>query len=206
MSSWYQDDSFWITWQPYLFSAGRVMNTGYEVDRLIQLLELAAGDRVLDICCGWGRHAMELSRRGYRVTGVDRVESYLAAARSQAEAEELPLEVVALDVRQLDLEAEFDAAINMYTSFGYFEDYRDDLRLARNARESLKPGGRFLIQTEGKEIMARNFRPREWYRHDDGTIGLHERTIRDGWEMMDTRWLLLRDGYSCATAASNGTE
>src|SRR5438045_1791026 len=195
MSSWYEDDNFWLTWQPYLFSAGRVLNTGYEVDRLLQLLALRSGDRVLDVCCGWGRHTLELSRRGYRVTGVDRVRPYLAAARSQAEAEGLTIQLLEQDVRELDV-SECDGAINMYTSFGYFEDPRDDLRLACNARKALKPGRRFLIQTEGKEIMARNFRRREWYRHDDGTIGIQERTLRDGWEMMDTRWLLLRDGLT----------
>ena len=194
MSAWYQNDGFWETWARYMFPAALVENTGYEVDRAIELLQLQPGEHVLDACCGMGRHLLELCRRGYRVMGVDRTSSYLAAARAQAEVEGLSIELIQQDVRELDLLATFDGVINMYTSFGYFDDYNDDLRFASNIRKLLKPGRRFLIETEGKEIMARKYRTREWFWHDDGSIGLLQRTIRDGWEQMDTRWILVRDG------------
>lgn len=192
--SWYQDDNFWRIWGRYLF-AGRLQNTAYEVDRIIDFLQLHPGDHVIDLCCGMGRHLLELRRRGYRVTGVDRTDAYLVAAREDAAREELDIQLVQEDVRKLNLPAAFDGAVNMYTSFGYFEEYDDDLAFARNVRRLLRPGGRFLIQTEGKEIMARNFRAQEWYWHDDGSIGLHQRTIRDGWERIDMRWILVRDGH-----------
>lgn len=192
--SWYQDDHFWQIWGRYLF-AGRLENTAYEVDRIIDLLELLPGEHVIDLCCGMGRHLLELRRRGYRVTGVDRTGAYLAVAREEAAREGLDIQLVQEDVRELNLPADFDGAVNMYTSFGYFEEYNDDLRFAGNVRRLLRPGRRFLIQTEGKEIMARNFRAQEWYWHDDGSIGLHQRIIRDGWERMDMRWILLRDGH-----------
>jgi SAM-dependent methyltransferase len=194
MGSWYEDDSFWETWARYMFAVGRMSTTGYEAERAIELLDLKPGDHVLDVCCGMGRHMLELRRRGYRVTGIDRVKSYLEAARDAATREGLEVELIEQDVRRFELPQTFDGAINMYTSFGYFEDQNDNLRMATNIRKSLKAGRRLLIQTEGKEIMARDYRPREWYRHDDGSIGLQERTIRDGWEMMDTRWMLLRGG------------
>jgi SAM-dependent methyltransferase len=194
MGTWYQDDRFWETWARYLFSAALVKNTSYEVDRAIELLQLQPGEHVLDACCGMGRHLLELCRRGYRVTGVDRTSSYLAAARAQAEVEGLSVELIQQDVRKLDLPAIFDGALNMYTSFGYFDDYNDDLRFASNIRKSLRPGRRLLIETEGKEIMARTYREREWFWHDDGSIGLLQRTIRDGWDQMDMRWILLRNG------------
>jgi SAM-dependent methyltransferase len=191
--SWYQDESFWQIWGRYLF-AGRVESTAYEVDRIIELLQLQPGEHVIDLCCGMGRHLLELRRRGFRVTGVDRTGSYLAMARAEAARERLDIQLLQQDVRTLDLPPVFDGALNMYTSFGYFEEYSDDLRFASNVRTLLRPGRRFLIQTEGKEIMARDFRAHEWYWHDDGSIGLHQRTIRDGWEGLDMRWILLRDG------------
>ena len=122
------------------------------------------------------------------------MKSYLAAARTAAQRERLEVELIEQDARELEQRPTFAGAINMFTSFGYFEDYNDDLRLAANVRKSLKPGRRLGIQTEGKEIMARDYRTRQWHRHDDGSIGLQERTIRDGWEIMDTRWMLLRGG------------
>jgi len=194
MSSWYEDDSFWETWARYMFAAGRMATTSYEAERIIELLELRPGDHVLDVCCGMGRHLLELRRRGYRVTGIDRVKSYLEAARNDAKRERLEIELIEQDVRRFELPPIFDAAINMYTSFGYFEDQKDDLQMAVNIRKALKPGRRLLIQTEGKEIIARDCRAQQWHWHDDGSIGLQERTIRDGWEMMDTRRMLLRDG------------
>ncbi|HJU09970.1 MAG TPA: methyltransferase domain-containing protein [Candidatus Binataceae bacterium] len=193
MGAWYQDDSFWETWARYLFAA-RLENTPYEVERITQLLQLNPGEHALDVCCGMGRHLLELCRRGYRVTGVDRTAAYLAKARAQAESEGLGIQLIQEDVRKLDLPPIFDGALNMYTSFGYFDEYADDLQLAINIRKSLRPGRKFLIQTEGKEVMARNYRDREWFWHDDGSIGLLQRAIRDGWEQIETRWILLRNG------------
>ncbi len=194
MSAWYQDDSFWRIWQPYLFPAARLAHTPYETDRIVELLQLQPGGHVLDACCGTGRHLLELRRRGYQATGVDHTSAYLAEARAHAETEGLHIDLLQADVRNLDLPPIFDGALNMYTSFGYFEDAGNDLRFAENIRKALRPGRRFLIETEGKEIMARNYRAHEWYSHDDGSIGLQQRTIRDGWEQMDIRWILLRNG------------
>src|SRR5438552_1884669 len=177
MSGWYHDDSFWETWRSYMFPAARLARTPYEIDQIIQLLQLQPGDHVLDVCCGMGRHLLELRRRGYRATGVDRTTAYLAAAHAQAETEGLHIDLVREDVRELNFPPVFDSALNMYTSFGYFDDYNDDLRCASNIRKALRPGRRFLIETEGKEIMARHYRAQEWYWHEDGSIGLQQRTI-----------------------------
>jgi SAM-dependent methyltransferase len=194
MAAWYRDGKFWEVWQRYLFPAARLAHTPYEIDRAIELLQLQPGEQVLDVCCGTGRHLLELGRRGYRTTGVDLNSTYLAAARARAETEGLHVELVQADVRELVFPPVFGGAVNMYTSFGYFDDYNDDLRCARNIHNALKPGRRFLIETEGKEIMARNYRAQEWFWHDDGSIGLQQRTIRDGWERMDIRWILVRNG------------
>ena len=61
MNSWYENDNFWEKWASYMFSPERVANTGYEVERIIQLLELRPGSHVLDVCCGTGRHLLELA-------------------------------------------------------------------------------------------------------------------------------------------------
>lgn len=191
--AWHEDDAFWETWAPYLFSTERVRNAAHESEQLIRLLRIGAGARVLDCCCGTGRHSLELARRGFRVTGVDWTFAYLQRARAQAAAAGLKADFIQCDVRSLCLRERYDCAINMFTSFGYFEADEDNLRILRSVRDILVKGGRLLIETEGKEVMARDFREREWWRHEDGTISLQERTVCDDWRRMETRWILIRD-------------
>ncbi len=191
--AWHDDDQFWETWAPYLFSNERVRNATWETDYIVGLLEIPNGARVLDLCCGTGRHSIELARRGYSVTGVDRTHAYLERARTQAIAEGLKIEFVNCDVRSLNLSMSFDAAINMFTSFGYFDSEDDDLKVLRNVYAALRKSGCILIETEGKEVMARDFREREWWWHEDGSIGLQERKVSRMWDRMETRWILIRD-------------
>ncbi|MBS4021884.1 MAG: hypothetical protein KGZ79_05635 [Dethiobacter sp.] len=88
-------------------------------------------------------------------------------------------------------EKSFDAVINMFTSFGYFEDQKDDYKVASNVCQSLKPGGTFLLDLMSKEILARIFKERDWNRIDN-TIILEERKLSRNWGWIDSRWTLLK--------------
>ncbi len=193
-AAWREDDSGWEDLAGVLFSRKRFEQAEPEVTMLAALLELCGTERVLDLPCGQGRHALELARRGFRVTGVDRTAVYLEAARRRAEADGLDVELVRSDMRDFRRPGGFDVAINMFTSFGYFEDPADDRRVATNFLASLVPGGRLLMDLQGKEIMAARFRPREWYELDDGSLLLEERAPEDHWRRVRLRWVLVRDG------------
>jgi hypothetical protein len=82
--------------------------------------------------------------------------------------------------------------INVFTSFGYFEDAADDKRVLENIYESLEDGGKLLIDTVGKEVLARIFQERRW-REEDGIILLQEEKISDNWCSVDSRWIILKD-------------
>ena len=194
MAAWHERDDFWTTWAPYIFSGERLRIATAEVDLTVQLLALRPGAAVLDLCCGVGRHCLELARRGYAVVGVDRTRAYLERARADASAEGLKVEFVESDARSFSRPASFDAAFSMFTSFGYFEDQADDLKVMQTLHAALRTGGRLLIDINGKEVIARKLVQREWRRHDDGTLGLEERKVRDGWEWIDSRWLLVGSG------------
>lgn len=191
MSDWYDDDSFWESFQDYMFNPRRMAATPDEVDGLARMLELQRGSTVLDLCCGFGRHSLEFARRGMRVTGVDRTAPYLAQARATAAEESLDVEFVQADMRQFVRTAAFDGAINFFTAFGYFDDPADDQRVAQNLFDSLKPGGRLIVDVNGKEVLAARFRERDWNRLADGRIVLEERRIVDGWKRIETRWILI---------------
>jgi len=191
---WHEDDTFWSTFYPAMFPERRWAAAEEEVRLVSQLLELEAGCRVLDLCCGPGRHTLALARAGFRVTGVDRTEAYLAVARERAEAEGLEVKLCRSDVRTFHCEGEYDAAISLFTSFGYFDDPSDDRQVLENLRMSLRPGGRALLDMSGKEVLARVFQPRSWSEVDNGGMLLEERAVEDGWERIRNRWVLVRDG------------
>jgi SAM-dependent methyltransferase len=164
-----------------------------EVDAVLALFDLEPGAAVLDLCCGVGRHSLELARRGYRVTGVDRTATYLETAHSKAAAEGLDVEWVRADMREFVRTGAFAAAINLYTSFGYFEDPAQDRQVAENLVQSLVPGGSLVMEMMGKEILARIFRPCDWRELPDGSLFLQERRIRHDWTWIENRWILVQD-------------
>jgi SAM-dependent methyltransferase len=188
MSEWFEDPRFWDARADIMFRRERLEQTPEDVDGLVERLGLAPGAHVLDLCCGPGRHALELRRRGFAVTGVDLHTPYLEQAREK----DADVEWVHADMREFTREHAFDAAVNMFSSFGYFADQEDDRRVARHMCRSLKPGGAFLIDTMGKEILARKFQPRAWYELEDGAILLEDRRLVDGWGGTRTTWTCVR--------------
>lgn len=191
---WFEDESFWRTWYGRMFPEERWEQAIGEVDCALELLGVSEGARILDLCCGPGRHTLELARRGYVMTGVDRNEEFLASLRERAEAEGLQIETVRSDMRQFVREGAFDAAINLFTSFGYFEDQEDDRRVARNLFASLRPGGALLMDMMGKEILARIYTPSECRVAEDGSLQIELREATRNWTWMKNRWIVVRDG------------
>jgi SAM-dependent methyltransferase len=147
----------------------------------------------LDLCCGPGRHSLEFARRGFSVVGVDRTKIYLEKARKQAQAEGLEVEFVQKDMRHFRRAKSFDVVLNLFTSFGFFEDEKDDQLVIKNVASSLRDGGSFVIDIIGKEILARIFRERDWH-ETDGGIMLEERKVTKDWSWMENRWIMIKDG------------
>jgi SAM-dependent methyltransferase len=190
---WFEDDAFWAAFGPSMFSEERWQMAARDAEPLARLLDLKPGAHVLDLPCGPGRFSIELARRGFNVTGVDRTALYMTEARKRARQQKLDVEFVRQDMRRFVRTKAFDACINMYTSIGYFEDPADDLKVCRKVYLSLRPGGRFLIQTGAKEWLAREFRPRDW-REEAGAFILEERKVVPGWAGLENRWVLIRKG------------
>ncbi|NPV48933.1 MAG: class I SAM-dependent methyltransferase [Armatimonadetes bacterium] len=193
MQPWHEDDSFWELLAPHMFPPQRVAAAVGDVDSILRLTGLAPGAAVLDLCCGPGRHALEFARRGFRVTGVDRTAAHLQRARAAASDERLDIEFVLADAREFARPAAFDLALNLFTSFGYFADPSDDLRVARNLYDSLRPGGRLIMELMGKEVLARIFQPRGW-EEADSVILLQERAVCQDWGWIENRWILVGEG------------
>ncbi|MDE2237554.1 MAG: class I SAM-dependent methyltransferase, partial [Elusimicrobia bacterium] len=148
---------------------------------LWRALRLRPGSPVLDICCGTGRHALRLARRGALVTGVDATPEYLARARRSARGlRRLTLELA--DMRQLPYISAFDAAYNVWTSFGYFRKPADDLRALRAAAGALRPGGLFVIDVVDGDWLRKRWAvsPRHWVELAGGGYRLEQASLRGG--------------------------
>ncbi len=185
---WSDDPSFWDGFKHVMFTGKRLAGTSLEVDALVKLVGLAPPARVLDLPCGIGRHSVELARRGFEVTGVDLHEPYLAEARAAAPQ----VEWIRADMRGFLRPQAFDAVLNLYTSFGYFEDPEDDRRVARSALGSLRPGGAFVIEMMGKEVLAAKYVERRWDELEDGSRMIERCIVEDGWRAVRSEWTLYR--------------
>jgi SAM-dependent methyltransferase len=193
MKAWHEQDTFWRKWAPVMFDERRWEKAREEVANIISLLRVNPGASILDLCCGPGRHSLQLARHGFSVTGVDRTKMYLQDARKQAKKEGLRIRFIQEDMRNFCKPNTFDVALNLFTSFGYFEDVNDDTRVVRNVYRSLKDRGVLLIDTMGKEVLARIFRERDWYEVNDVLV-LQERKASRNWSWMENRWIMIKDG------------
>ena len=187
MSEWFADDSFWEAFYPVMFPAERIDSAWVQVEQILALTKFDGKD-VLDLCCGPGRHSTELAARGYKVTGVDRSPFLLSKARARS----ADVEWVQADMRDFVRPESFDLAINMFTSFGYFDDKDDDARVLRNIHESLRDGGAFLIDVIGKEYLAKVFQPTVSYSTPDGSTLFQRHEIFDDWTRIRNEWILVR--------------
>jgi ubiquinone/menaquinone biosynthesis C-methylase UbiE len=179
-------------------------NTDAEVDFLVSALKLNAGDKVLDLACGTGRHSVELAARGMDVTGVDFNRAALDVAEGAAKRRGVAPRFVELDMRELQGGQRFDAAICFWTSFGYFEDEADDLRVAQRVAGALKPGGRFLIDVHVMETVFPRFQERRWSWFDDERPKrlLEEVSFDIDAGRIECEWTFLEDGKARSSTSS----
>jgi ubiquinone/menaquinone biosynthesis C-methylase UbiE len=148
------------------------------------------GGDLLDVGCGFGRHAVPLARAGFRVVGVDRSEALLEEARRRADGERR-LELVRADYRELPLKDEtFDAAINLFTSLGFLGD-EEDVRVLAEIRRVLRPGGRLVIETTHRDLIVRDDGEQVWQGLGAGRLLLEQHAFDAASGVMQTTQTLI---------------
>jgi SAM-dependent methyltransferase len=146
--------------------------TQAEAEFVIDAMSLQPGAQVLDLGCGYGRHAMELAARGYHVVGLDLSTPLLIRGGEEAQRRGLQINFVRGDMRELDFEAQFDGAYCLFSTFGYFDDETNKKTVANIAR-ALKPGGRVLIEILNRDYVIADLPTRVWW-EGDGCVVLEE--------------------------------
>lgn len=146
-----------------------------EAERGVRLLGISAGQLVLDIACGYGRHAIHLARQGLRVVGLDLNAYLLSLAVEHAATEAQSARFVRGDMRVLPFRSCFDGAVCLGGSMGQFATEEEDLALLQQTFQALKPGGKFLLDVANRDGMLSHFMGKDWDQLEDGTVVLHER-------------------------------
>jgi SAM-dependent methyltransferase len=163
-----------------------------DIDGMTQKLvsQISARAAVLEIPCGIGRHAREWARRGYAVTAVDRTQRYIDEGRARAAANHVNVEWVVSDMRAFRRAGAFDVVSCLSSSFGYFEDERDDLGFLERCKENLRAGGRLVLELKGKEVVQRQAHRKHWWQVGDVLV-LQEQTTIDEGRRIALRWLVV---------------
>jgi len=152
--------------------------------------QIPAGARVLDVPCGTGRHSALLAERGFTVAGLDISEAVLNVARDAAPGGDFRQG----DMRELPWpDDSFDAVLNLWTAFGYFETQEEDLRVMAEFARVLAPGGVLVLDTVNQAALLRGFREQSWSELDGALLlERHDYDIVTG--RSKANWTFVRDG------------
>ena len=160
-----------------------------QAGRIWQTLGLGDGAEVLDVPCGHGRIANRLAARGARVTGMDADAFFLERARADASERGVEVEFVLGDMRELPWSERFDAVVNWFTSFGYFDDEGNKEWLMA-ARDTLKVGGRLAIDIHNRDAFMRSRDPASLVERDgDLLVDRHRFDVETGRQESE-RWIV----------------
>ncbi|MFO7526194.1 MAG: class I SAM-dependent methyltransferase [Ignavibacteriaceae bacterium] len=154
-TDWYKD---WFETKEYL-NVYRHRNEG-EAEDLVNIIlnnvRLSKSGKVLDMACGTGRHSILFAKKGFKVTAVDLSKNMLSAARKKAESEKLKIDFIQSDLRFFANSGRFDLAINLFTSFGYFETDEENFEIFNTAYNHLKTDGYFVLDFFNKYFVEKN--------------------------------------------------
>jgi D-alanine-D-alanine ligase len=153
--------------------------TSHEIDLFLEILNLSPDDKILDLCCGQGRHSLELARRNFKnIEGLDRSHYLIQKAKATARKEDLNIRFREGDARKIPSPTDsFDLVMILGNSFGYFDTIQDDLRVLKEVFRVLKPWGKILIEVTDGDYLRNNFQTRSWEWMDKKHFVCRERSL-----------------------------
>ncbi len=186
-------------WWRHLFNANYLRTDGdvvedkditrKEVDIFLTAIDATKDSRILDLCCGQGRHALEIAKRGYtNIVGLDRSHYLINRARKINKSDGLNIIFKEGDARKLPFQNDnFDAVIIAGNSFGYFDSSKDDVRILKEVMRVLKPNSKLLIDITDGNYMREHFEPRSWEWIDKNYFVCRERSLSENRERLVSR-------------------
>ena len=187
---WFENEKFWTNYGPIMFDTAHWAEAETVAESVCNIAGLREGSTILDAGCGPGRISVELALKKLKVTGVDLMQPFLDAAAETAADEGVELNLIKADLRSFESEEKFNAAVNLYTSFGYCDSIEDDMLILRRISAALKEGGWFIMECLSRENAVRDFTEGEWFERAGKTV-LTEFKVEGAWEGLRSRWILI---------------
>lgn len=168
--AWFEEvfDEDYLRTLPFLTPQATQAEARFVVDAL----GVSPGAQLLDVGCGYGRHAMEIAARGYKTVGLDLSLPLLIRATDAARRVGVNVDFVHGDMRDMTFDGEFDAAYSFFTTFGYFDD-DTNRRVAVGICKALRPGGRLVLDLINRDYLIGDLPTRVWWQ-GDGCVVLEE--------------------------------
>lgn len=169
--------------------------TRQEIDSFQSILNLSADSHVLDLCCGQGRHSLELARRGVKnVEGLDRSHYLIQRAKNSSKKDGLNVKFKEGDARKTPYSTDtFDVVMLLGNSFGYFETSEEDLRVLKEVRRIMKPWGKVLLDVADGSYLKEKYQPRSWEWIDKNNFVCRERSISKDGHKLISREVIVND-------------
>ena len=198
MKNWWQSFFKPITGE-VMFKPRHGKQTQLEVKQVLKELGGTKNLKILDLCCGEGRHSVVFAKKGHDVVGLDYSYNFLKVAQQQASKLKLPIKFVKADMKKTSDFFEknnFDAVVSLYNSFGYFDKRADDFRTIKEVNKVLKPGGYFIINTlNGSGVKVRIQKPvsmgyevsKNLFMIDKAYLDLKKMRTHSNWTIIDAR-------------------
>ena len=179
-------------WTLDILSQSWTEQTEREVEFVVQALQLRGTERILDLACGFGRHALALAARGFSVVGVDITEAYVGEAQRRALDQGLATAFICADIRDVTFDSEFDVVLNLADgAIAYLETQAEKLKIFDRIASALKPGGKHLMYVCNRDHAEKHFPRRHW------EMGEQALSLADfEWDAHSAR--MLYTGYSFA--------
>jgi 2-polyprenyl-3-methyl-5-hydroxy-6-metoxy-1,4-benzoquinol methylase len=175
MKEWFEN---WFNTDEYI-NVYRHRNEA-EAELLIELIlkniDIPSGSNILDMACGAGRHSIFFAERGFEVTAVDLSEKLLSVAKQRAEKRNLKIDFIQADLRNFHVNKKFNLAVNLFTSFGYFQDDYENFSVFRDAHKLLSDNGYFVLDFFNSAYLIKNLIP-ESVEHLENSVVIQKRKI-----------------------------
>ena len=188
--NWYEDDALWNAFYEHMFAEESFEMAHQQSSELLVLANHEVKD-ILDLACGPGRHCIALSQLGCNVTGVDISPFLLSQAKQNIQSKGLNVQLIESDMSCFSQPDSFDLIVNMFNSFGYLPSHEENFNVIQLAYQNLRKSGTLIIDTVGKETLARNIQPVHLTEYEDGSIRIERPLLTDDLQVFSNEWILI---------------
>ncbi len=190
-AGWYEVDALWTALEHQFDSPDAWMQATRETEALVELLDLPEGARIADLAAGTGRIAIDLARRGFEVSAVERHPAFANRLTKKARKLSTDVEIVRRDIREFERKKSFDAQILWGESFGYFDSRAEDAVFLERCARSIKPDGKLVIGITPKEGAEERWPRRTWSTMPGNRLLLEENLIIRNYSAIQHTWIVI---------------